>query len=381
MKFRYFLILSFLIHLIVVFLLFLIPDKEREKQENPPIFVDLIEPKAPPAPPKVPRPTPQAKPLKKPPAKKPEPPKPILPVRPTKEDKSVVPEKLEGGLTKKTTEKEKDKKQPVPKPKKAKAKKPVPKAAEKPKKRAAAKKTPPPPKPQPQKRTRPTKKTSKPVTQAKKKPVPKKPDQPKKTRQDFKMSKSDKQTRRAAILKEKPKPTGDTPAYEKSKETAFPDNRQGGSKKGPVNLFDREILQKHASQDYASAKSYDKSSPSDRGKSSDHGVVTLDTTDIRYAGYMSKLKQRIEYIWKYPTSAVHSGLHGDLYIRFTILQNGSLSNVEMVRTSGHQVLDKAAVQALKDGAPYWPFPKAWGKKSISITGHFIYSLGGRYGVY
>jgi len=96
---------------------------------------------------------------------------------------------------------------------------------------------------------------------------------------------------------------------------------------------------------------------------------------------MSKLKQRIEYIWKYPPAAVQSGLHGDLYMRFTIMQNGSLGNVEIVRTSGHQILDKAALQALKDGVPYWPFPPSWGKKSISITGHFIYTLGGRYGVY
>ena len=383
MKFRNFLILSFLIHLIVILLLFLIPEKQKEKKENPPIFVDLIEPKTPPAPLKVP-PSPKAKPLPKPSTKKqPEQPKPVKPqpLRPTKEDKSVVPEKLHGGLTKKQ-EKEKPEKKPAPKPKNPKVKKSAHDATvDKPKRKSIAKKIPPKAKHQPQKKSTSIQKPPKPVGQTKKKTATRQTESAKKVALDTKPSKSVKQTRSKPILKDKPRPSGDTPITEKSKGTTSPDDQQRDKQKGPLNLFDRDILQKHANQNYVSTRSYDKSGPSQRDKSSDHGVVTLDTTDIRYVGYMSKLKQRIEYIWRYPPSAVQSGLHGDLYIRFTIMQNGSLSKVELVRTSGHQELDRAALVALKEGSPYWPFPQAWGKKSISITGHFIYSLGGRYGVY
>lgn len=388
LKFRNFLILSFLIHLIIVLILLLIPDKEKKVKETPPIFVDLIEPKAPPAPPK---PPPPSLPKHEPPlpAKEPEQEKPVPLTKPTHEDQDAVPEELRGGLTKKP-EPKKSEQQPVPKPKEAKAKMPPkpesPPAQAPAKKTAAAKKTPLP------KKQKGPKKTSKakPVppkqdTQISKKSTSNEPKPLKRTKRKTDLqAKSDTQAQRKSILQDKPSPTGDIPASGKKPEDTVSSGggQESSSKKGPVNIFDKDILQKHANQDLASAKSYNDSYGGPQsGKSGDHGVISLDTTDIRYVGYMSKLKQRIEYIWKYPPAAVQSGLHGDLYMRFTIMQNGSLGNVEIVRTSGHQVLDKAALQALKDGAPYWPFPTSWGKKSISITGHFIYTLGGRYGVY
>lgn len=104
--------------------------------------------------------------------------------------------------------------------------------------------------------------------------------------------------------------------------------------------------------------------------------ITFDTSDYRYAGYMRKLKEKIESIWVYPPEARASNLYGDLKIRFTIRKNGRLGSVELVRTSGYKILDDAAIKALQDGEPYWPIPEEWGMDSYTILGHFIYAIYG-----
>lgn len=104
--------------------------------------------------------------------------------------------------------------------------------------------------------------------------------------------------------------------------------------------------------------------------------ITFDTSDYRYAGYMRRLKEKIESIWIYPPEALARGLYGDLKIRFTIMKNGKLGAVELVRTSGYKMLDDAAIKALKDGEPYWPVPEEWGMESYTILGHFVYSIYG-----
>jgi periplasmic protein TonB len=107
-------------------------------------------------------------------------------------------------------------------------------------------------------------------------------------------------------------------------------------------------------------------------------TLTFDTRDFKYYSYMLKLKERIESVWNYPADAAARGISGDLYIRFTIRKNGSLEEAELMRTSGHRDLDDAAKQALRNAQPYWPLPDEWGKDSLTITGHFVYSIYGTF---
>lgn len=110
-------------------------------------------------------------------------------------------------------------------------------------------------------------------------------------------------------------------------------------------------------------------------KKTDSGI-TFDTKEFQYYGYLQRLKEKIEGIWKYPSEAAERGLYGDLYIRFTIKKNGKLGAIELVRTSGHKSLDDAAIRALKDAEPYWPIPDELEKDGFTITGHFVYSMYG-----
>lgn len=102
--------------------------------------------------------------------------------------------------------------------------------------------------------------------------------------------------------------------------------------------------------------------------------LSFDGKELKFMLYDTKLKERIEHIWIYPPSAAARGISGDLVIRFTIIKNGKLGAVELVRTSGHKDLDDAAIKALKDASPFWPLPESWGMDSYTIEGHFIYTL-------
>lgn len=129
-------------------------------------------------------------------------------------------------------------------------------------------------------------------------------------------------------------------------------------------LFDKNIIGQLARKGNEEAKH-------------DNGI-TFDTTEYKYYGYMQRLRERIESVWRYPSDAEEKGIYGDLYIRFTIKKNGRLGAVELARTSGHKDLDDAAMKALRDADPFWPLPDDWGEDAFTITGHFVYALHGMF---
>lgn len=139
-----------------------------------------------------------------------------------------------------------------------------------------------------------------------------------------------------------------------------------GQKQAPMRekLFDRDIIAKLSRKEREGTK--------------EGSAITFDTTEFKYYGYMQRLRDKIQNAWKYPAGAVQKGIYGDLYIEFTIKKNGKLGALQLVRTSGYKDLDDAAIKALKDADPYWPLPDDIGEQSLTITGHFIYSLYGQY---
>jgi protein TonB len=126
-------------------------------------------------------------------------------------------------------------------------------------------------------------------------------------------------------------------------------------------LFDNEIIEKYAKRETEKEKD-----------------LTFDAPEFQNRGYMRMLKDKIESIWKYPKDAALRRISGDLYIRFSIRRDGSVGDITLLRTSGYHDLDEAALQAVKDGEPYWPLPDDWKEEDISITGHFIYVIGKYY---
>ncbi len=150
-------------------------------------------------------------------------------------------------------------------------------------------------------------------------------------------------------------------------------DREETDKTSPLikGLFNRKMIEDIVKNEIAKSET---GTDKDKGRSE----VTFSVKDLKYRSYMKKLRERIETVWRYPAEAAMRGIYGDLFIKFTILEDGRLGEVELIRTSGYRELDEAAIRALRKGEPYWPPPGDGGHGRLTVTGHFIYTLYGTY---
>ncbi len=80
--------------------------------------------------------------------------------------------------------------------------------------------------------------------------------------------------------------------------------------------------------------------------------------EYRFARYVEDWRLKVERIgnMNYPEAARQQKLYGSLLITVSIRSDGTLENVEINRSSGHRVLDAAAVRVVEMSAPYAAFP-------------------------
>lgn len=120
--------------------------------------------------------------------------------------------------------------------------------------------------------------------------------------------------------------------------------------------------------------------PFDTGEEGDSGsttdrTVSLDSQDFRYASYLAGIKRKIEGLWGYPLEAQARGITGSLLVVFTIAQDGSLNDLQLVQGSGYTILDDEALNAVRRAAPYNPFPERMRFERLHITASFQYVSG------
>jgi protein TonB len=87
-------------------------------------------------------------------------------------------------------------------------------------------------------------------------------------------------------------------------------------------------------------------------------LTSLSTASSADAFYLNSWRRKIETVGNlnYPQKARKNKLYGSLRLMVAILPDGSLKEVELLESSGHQVLDDAAVRIVRLSAPYAPFP-------------------------
>ena len=87
-------------------------------------------------------------------------------------------------------------------------------------------------------------------------------------------------------------------------------------------------------------------------------LTSLSTASRADAFYLNSWRRKIESIGNlnYPQEARKDKLYGSLRLMVAILADGSLKEVELLDSSGHKVLDDAAIRIVRLSAPYAPFP-------------------------
>jgi len=82
---------------------------------------------------------------------------------------------------------------------------------------------------------------------------------------------------------------------------------------------------------------------------------TVDLGNLRGL-FTGKVRQRIANAKYYPRMAKRRGMEGQPIIAFTLGRQGQLTKVALVKTSGYQLLDRAALKAVHQAAPYPEIP-------------------------
>ena len=86
--------------------------------------------------------------------------------------------------------------------------------------------------------------------------------------------------------------------------------------------------------------------------------VGARTREYRFAQYIEDWRIKVERIGNlnYPEQARQQKVFGSLKLSVSINRDGSVEKVEIDKTSGHPILDAAAVHIVKLAAPFSPLP-------------------------
>jgi TonB family protein len=105
-------------------------------------------------------------------------------------------------------------------------------------------------------------------------------------------------------------------------------------------------------------------------------VQILGPTDgVDFSAYLNTLISQVRNKWyaSMPEAAL-KGEKGEANIRFRIQSDGKAEDVVLESASGKDVLDQAAIQAIRDASPFHPLPTDFKRSFISLRFNFYYNV-------
>jgi len=86
--------------------------------------------------------------------------------------------------------------------------------------------------------------------------------------------------------------------------------------------------------------------------------ISARSQEFRHASYMNDWVLKVERVGNlnYPDQARRQGISGSLMLQVSINTDGSVRNIRLLRSSGHKVLDDAAIRIVQLAAPFAPLP-------------------------
>lgn len=105
--------------------------------------------------------------------------------------------------------------------------------------------------------------------------------------------------------------------------------------------------------------------------------VGARASEYRFAAYVDSWRRKIERVGNvnYPAEARRQRLHGSLQLTVVVRADGEVASITLNRSSGHAVLDEAAVRIVRLAAPFDRFPEGIRRDTdfISITRTWSFS--------
>jgi len=87
-------------------------------------------------------------------------------------------------------------------------------------------------------------------------------------------------------------------------------------------------------------------------------VLTAATQEYKYANYLDAWRRKVERVGNlnYPDEAKRRKLYGNLILHVAVRSDGSIKAINVKKSSGHRLLDDAAIRIVKLSSPFPPFP-------------------------
>lgn len=111
-------------------------------------------------------------------------------------------------------------------------------------------------------------------------------------------------------------------------------------------------------------------------RSNESGGTAVNEADVIYSKYIKEIDKKFEEIGKFPHFSANRNVTGENRITFTILKDGTMSDLRIIQSSDHSSLDEESLRIVQDAAPFQPIPDQLKKKVLTLTWTFHYS-GGR----
>ncbi len=104
----------------------------------------------------------------------------------------------------------------------------------------------------------------------------------------------------------------------------------------------------------------------------DQIVVDKSTRNKVLNHYVLLTRDAIQRVWTTPVEMNNSSaLKGRVSINYTVTRSGAVSNVELVGGSGNGEMDRTLLAAIRNAAPFPPFPEEIGARKLLIKAKFI----------
>ncbi len=105
-------------------------------------------------------------------------------------------------------------------------------------------------------------------------------------------------------------------------------------------------------------------------------TILSDTQGVDFGPYLARIVRVVRENWYavMPESA-RLGQKGIVAIEFSILKDGRVPGLELVRTSGSQALDGAANASIHASVPFPPLPEEFKGNELKLRFIFLYNMG------
>jgi TonB family protein len=110
--------------------------------------------------------------------------------------------------------------------------------------------------------------------------------------------------------------------------------------------------------------------PGPPGDTPTMGSVQIDGGNFPFASYISRMRQKIATTWEVPAGT--EGLERSAVVFFRVHRDGSVSNVEIEKSSTLQLFDRSCQRAVIEAAPLPPLPREYSDEFVAVHFSFVY---------